>query len=93
MAKNIINQYFSYYKTHGLKTRLSDYKINEIFLSDEDITVKYDVKPFFGKAFDYWYVGNGVESEDGWCRGKTDYYKIITKEDNKYTLEHIGTMD
>ena len=90
-------------KTHGLKTRISDYKINNIVMCDEDINKKYvndedgfvfsvsfDVKPFFGRVFDYWYTGNGTD-KDGWCVDKTLYY-LLKVENDVYHLERIGSM-
>jgi len=41
IAEYTIEQYFEYYKTHGLKTRLSDYKIHKILLCDDVVNKEY----------------------------------------------------
>ena len=104
IAEYTIEQYFEYYKTHGLKTRLSDYKIHKILLCDDVVNkeymigkngfvfqVSYDVKPYFGDLFSDWYAGNGVDNGNGWCINKTSYY-MISVEDKQYVLNCIGTM-
>ncbi|MBQ8539937.1 MAG: hypothetical protein IJ435_00535 [Clostridia bacterium] len=104
IAENVMEQYFDYYKAHGLKMRLADYRINEIALCEDEINEKYatekdgfvfrvtfDVKPFFGILFDDWYAGNGKDAPDGWCVDKTGYH-MITVEDEVCYLEYIGTM-
>lgn len=104
IAKDVMGQYFDYYKSHGVKTRLLDFRINDIVMCDEEITksytgdkegfvfyISFDVKPFFGGLFDEWYAGNGDDKPDGWCVDKTGYY-MITVENDVYCLEYIGTM-
>ncbi|MGL4847981.1 MAG: hypothetical protein ACRC28_03505, partial [Clostridium sp.] len=72
---------------------LTDYKINDVEIVEEDkkgfkASVGYDIK--FTDESNMWTAGNGEIKEDNWCVNKVSSVKI--KEINgEYAIEQIGT--
>ena len=74
LATTLVNNHFSAYKDPGISKdeRLLDYSIENLTTSFTKTTivinVYYSVKP--ADINGYWNQGNGIDTGDGWLRGK-----------------------